>query len=428
MPSFRYEGWDSSGAEAAGRLEAKDANEAVRRLSAQGVRVRRVLAEASAPSPAPVPRIAPIPAPSHAPPRTPPTVSVPPSPAIRGSSNDRQRHFAFAMLADQLRAGISPAKAFESVAGRSGNQALAQAFREAGHAAARGSAPSGVLEANPSLFPPFAAGMVRAGEVGGFLPEACEAVSDQAEAAHSFRRMFWWGSLLVVQSVAAIPFVAALRTSLLGFWERAEAMGAQLNPAEIGEIFGSTLLWPVGPISIGLLALWILGARLLARPRSLMFRHRLALRWPVVGKRAQEESIATFSWVLARLSRAGLAPQRAWEGAAAAVPNAAMAERLREAYRLIGEGTAMAEAAARSGVFEDEYTATIANGELVGNLPDALERVARSAKRNFEASERTARVRIGCWFLLGAFALTAVSVGIFMFVWYREIPTRILGE
>ncbi|MBI3721996.1 MAG: type II secretion system F family protein, partial [Fimbriimonas ginsengisoli] len=210
MPHFKFKAFDNAGRDHEGTLEAADAREAAAHLVAQGLKVRLLQEAAPAPqfqlgpAPAqPAPKQRPTPqapavrpfrptpqAPSPQPPGpgapAPSTkASVASSPVIRTPrGSDKDRFFLFSQTAAALRAGINPAEFFSNMAPR-----VPPRFRGSmsalSAAAAEGTAISAVLAQYPNLYPSSVVGLVRAGEQGGFLPEACDTVARAAQRARA---------------------------------------------------------------------------------------------------------------------------------------------------------------------------------------------------------------------------------------------------
>lgn len=341
----------------------------------------------------------------------------------RGS--DKDRFFLFSQISKQLRAGVNPAQGFFSV-GRVSAGKFRNSLIAAGEGAESGIPISESFARFPDLYPAHVVALIRAGETGGFLPDAAEAVSKQAGDAASFKRFHWFVLPILVNALAAIPLVTVFMQSFVDGYKLYE-QDASLGP--FGAIWQSILKNLFGPLGLAALlvyvAFWI-GFWMSRSPRFRRKRHKLALSWPVFGPRTRNESIALFCWVLSRLSVAGISPQRAWELAVPCAPNEEMQARLHQAGIKMREGSRLSEAVFGSNLFHEDYAPVIATGEMTGDISGALQTLADASRGEFETSNAKARTRTG---QLGCFAvfLTGAVITILMaYFWYNRFFGAVL--
>lgn len=399
--TYRYEAVAADGSLASGTVQASSGEHAIRLITERGIRPNAVYdAQTGAPA------------------------------FYRTSaSSDKERFFVFSQLAQQVRAGIGPAQALAGLGSTVRDKPMAEALRHAGRVAAEGGPISAVLELYPDLFPASVPGMVRAGEQGGFLPDALQAISDQALLSHKFRRFFWFVWFCAANALLAIPFAFYLRSGLLKAWEVAEGGVAAAPGSPAGSIlatFASLLLWPTLPIVGALAAATLILRRLLSGRAWERRRHALGLRVKTFGARARHENLSVFSWTLANLGRAGIPPRNAWWLAANAVPNLAIRDRLVSMGSRMGEGAKLSEAAIDPGLFPPEYAPMLATGEAVGDVEGSLQRLAEMSRQEFETAQAYAKARSGCWGLLAVFVTMGIVLIVIAIVWYRELPARVL--
>lgn len=482
MPNYRYRGFDASGAEREGSVAAANAQEAAKLVASRGIRVRMVQEIRDAPGapasqgssspssqPGPTPKTASpsgsngnvqrpsrsgAPKPSMPPQR--PTASKPnpvsqpaPQPAGRVSpiqqranppagpvqinvpkaaarkpvrtaeGTDKDRMFLFSQFASALRAGISPADFLQNVALRT-RGLYKGSLEKMSEAAREGTPMSSVMELYPNLYPVHVIALTRAGEVGGFLPDAFETIAQQAEQAHKFKRWFVWIWMLVVMTLPSFPLVVVAGKAMLKTWTKTEETGGAGGKEEALRTFGDaalqTLKWPVGPISlaavVGVYLFWRLYLSRLSRP----LRHRIAISWPAFGPRARAENLAIFTWTMSQLTKAGLPHGTAWQLAAASAPNDAMASRLANVGQKMGGEQPLSSAMVMDrSLFPPEYSGVIGTAEFTGDVPGAMEQVSRLSRGEFESAQNVAKIRSGCWGLLGCAVSSAAVFGIFMY-------------
>ncbi|HRI43908.1 MAG TPA: type II secretion system F family protein [Fimbriimonadaceae bacterium] len=426
MPLFHYRGVDRQGQAIEGSLQASDLDQAAYLLRERGYRLSALEALGDlGPAPPPIHLAGPVtnallPAPTAQPSSSGPPIETKPA-------SDKDRFFVFAQISEQVRAGISPAEACQTVARHLQHEDLRQALVEMGKGAERGRSLSDTMARYPDLFPASAVGMVRAGEVGGFLPDALLEVSDQAGRAHKFKRSFWYVWLIGINAAISIPVVLLATRAMLATWRAVDSSGGTGSYGEaLRQSYLQKLIWPWGPFAVLAIGGTFYLRHLLSSRRFEATRHRLGLRWPVFGARARHESVTTFTQTLSRLSRSGLSPARSWALAADAVPNLEMREKLIETGRRMGDGSKLSDAAHQSGLFPQEYASILATGELIGDLPGALQRLADVSRGEYEAAQTYAKVRGGCWGLLGCAVTSGIILAILMYFWYHELLGAVL--
>jgi type II secretory pathway component PulF len=474
MPFFRYSATNGAGQILEGTIQANTPDEARLALARSGLNVRDIQSQgpvSPAPRPAnqqiilsnpqpPAPQ-APAPNPPTARPPTPrppaPRPRVQPGPpqplptpapsyghqpqvnqvgtaapkvvhTIPGT--DKDRFFLFAQLAAAMRAGINPALAFDQISTRS-KPYYTESLRALSAAATEGVDLAQVMERYPDLYPEHVVGMTRAGQIGGFLPDAFAQISDQAETAHKFKRWFFWIWFVFVNALLGIPGMIWATQAMVRSWELIDAKGGSGNFADAlrdtGKAYLQLLMWPNGPAFLLVCAVVYALYRTLGSRIARRFRHRIGLKFPVYGPRARHENLSRFSWSLSRLAMAGFAPARAWDVAADTVPNLEMRDMLKEVAGRLSGAERLSDVLHGSRLFPDEYAPVIATAEYTGDLGGALDGLSRSSKAEFEAAQNWAKARSGCWGALGCFLTSAIMFGILLYVWYYQLPAKILS-
>lgn len=425
MPFFRYSAKDRQGRELIGTIQAATQDEARYTLSQRGLVVTGFLDGASAtpqkqqvapaPTPAQISQAAPAPLPRH---RT-----------IVG--RDKDRFFLFAQLASALKAGINPAQAFDDVKNRSQHYYRASLI-DLHQAAVEGRDLAEVMESYPDLYPEHVSGMVRAGQMGGYLQEAFEEISTQAQVAHKYRRWFFWVFFVIANALVSIPGMIWAMQSLVQAWKNIDATGGEIGTDEalrlVGHGFVQQLIWPGGPTMLLVWVIYIGFSRTLGARFAKRFRHRIGLRVPPYGKRAKHENLTRFSWSMSRLSKAGFPPARSWQLAADTVPNLEMRDQLLEVAGKLSGAEKMSDIIHGSRLFPDEYSSMVATAEYTGNLPGIMDQLADHSRGEMLTAENYSKVRSGIWGCLGCFATSAAMLGIFWyFMYYVLTPTIVNG-
>jgi general secretion pathway protein F len=419
MPFYLYSAVDSGGKKLEGTIQAENPNHAMQLLTQRGFRAPRIISERL---PQGVPAAA-----------APVQINVPAAPKRQEyrtrKSTDRDLFFLFAQVSDQLRAGINPAQAF----GELSRMYKAKKFRDSlgmiADAASEGKSISGVLELWPDLYPEHVVGLVRAGEMGGFLPEAAATISEQAGSAYKFKRFHWWIWLIALNGLLSIPLVLLFRQWLITYYEETEKTGGQGDAYTLmAKVAWKFILWPYGPATLAtFIVLWLLRNAFSSRPARL-FRHRLGLSIPVLGGRARNESVTIFTWVLSRLARGGVPPNRSWELALASVPNLGMQERLENAGSLMNEGSRLSDVVFKSKIFPDEYAPAVATGELTGDVSGTLERLSQISRTEFEAGTVKSKAFTGSCGCTALLITTGIVTIVAVLAVYKDLYQKAAPE
>lgn len=338
--------------------------------------------------------------------------------------SDKDRFYLFSQFAKLLNAGVNPAKAFEEVARVTRIHHFRDSFLDLSRAATQGETLSATMARYPDLYPDHVVGMMRAGEAGGFMPEAFALLSQQAEDAYKFKRFHWFIWYLAPRALLAIPIALAVVDALVLAYKR----NSETQPVSFVSVLIELMIWPYGPMMLAIGAVMLVLRWWFSTHRMRHFRHRMGLKAPIYGPRARNESVAVFTWTLSRLSKAGLSPQRSWELATAAVPNLEMQERLRDAGARMHSGSRLSEVVFGSRIFPDEYAPILSTGELTGDIVGSLETLERASRNDFEESSKRAKwgsMRIGAVFAIVTSGIVVITL---IYGWYHKFYGAVLDD
>jgi type IV pilus assembly protein PilC len=339
---------------------------------------------------------------------------------------DKDRFFLFSQLAAAFRSGLNPVNVFSEVSQRS-RGIYHESLEALAKTAIEGGSLSRTMARYPDLYPEHVVGLTEAGQQGGFLPDAFEQISLQAQAAHKFKRWFFWIWFVFVNTLFLIPGMWWACRSLVASFDANWYGNGGATPS-VGSVFAKELLWPIGPAFILLcLACWALYAYFGSRVAK-RFRHKMGLRAPVYGKRAKHENLSIFSWSLARLSYAGLAPATAYRLAADTAPNLEMRDEFIALATRLSGAEKMSQIIGGSNLFPEEYAPLVATAEYTGDLPGAFQQLSEISRDEFKTAETYAKMRSGCWGMLAFFVVGGIAMAMLCYTWYRVIPDRVLKE
>lgn len=412
MLSYRYQYIDAHGREAEDVIQAVSEKDAYSLLAQKGVRNAMIMAAMA----------------THTPQVIQPQASTPVDIVKTRKGKDSGRHFLFSQVADQLYAGIPAPRVFDEIYRVTHeSNPFRESLREISAAATNGYPLADAMARYPYLYPPHVIGMVRAGEHGGFVPQAFAHLAEQAQSSHHFKRFHWFIWFIASQCLPAIPLMFLVRHALLDGWKRASADESRAGTAFL-DALRAGFIWPYGPIALLMGAILFLVNRWLSSLPMTRFRHEIGLKVPIYGPRARNECVASFVWAMSHLAKGGLSPQSAWKLAADCVPNIVMRDRLMEAGSRMHDGSRISEAIFASAIFPHDYAPTISTGELTGNIVGALETLEKASRNDFQVATGKARFRsmsLGCTFFL---IVSGFLVARFTYAWFNEFYPTILKD
>jgi type II secretory pathway component PulF len=354
VPLYRYEALDQAGTKVVGAMQVDNEHALAARLAQMGYRAtmvqvaQRNLTQAPAAAPAVT---ASVRSGSH--------LAAPDREVARML---HQLHLAF-------KAGMPAFLSITTVAGQTYHAALRQILTEMGHSVQNGGTLSEAMAHFPRVFLPGDVGMIRAGELGGFLPEALQALSARREeddnARGRLRLWVWFFHMNMVTLFFFLPVAWFLKDVFPSFDVKVGLAAAMRS-----------LVFLSLPLTMGYLALVFWLGRSRVSPGARRQWHALLLRLPLTGRLNRVRAKAAFTRSLAWLFHAGVSPATAWETASGAAPNLVLADQFRSAIPVI-QSTGRASAAIQvTGLMDPADAGMVATGEATGEIPQALNYLA----------------------------------------------------
>jgi general secretion pathway protein F/type IV pilus assembly protein PilC len=289
----------------------------------------------------------------------------------------------YRQLADLLKAGLPMLRAFTTLQKQNSDQRFAPILEELRLAITGGSELSEAMKRFPEVFQELEAGMVRAGERGGFLEDVLMRLAQFTERARELKGQVT-GALIypAVLVLAGIGVIIVMMTAVLpAFTQMLESMGTMPLPTRI--VMGvSTFLqksWPLVLLAVGAGVAGIVGwAR---SPAGRAAVDALKLRLPVLKTVMLQTATARFARTLGTLLGAGVQIGPALKIAADAVGNQVLAEEINAAAERVRQGEALATPLSRSRYFPPMLTEMVAIGEETGSLDKVLIEAAGGYER-----------------------------------------------
>lgn len=335
--------------------------------------------------------------------------------------------FLFTQLANYQSAGVNPVQAFNQMAGQSAPKQYRDSLAHAAQLAAEGIPFSDVMAMYPDLYPAGFVGMVRAGEQGGYQPDAYRQASRLADQA---RKMNIWAVVMFVMVVGNLlllwPCWMIIR-AIVGLWNSENANYDANGFHVLGHQLFHLWIWPFGPLGVLTVVLsyflpkWWLG-------RSNTYdRHLWALKLWSLKQRAVSESMQVFTWHLSQTSQAGLSPLKSFELSAAAIPNLVISQKFLEARRQTHEGTTLTQIMTGVPYINGDVVAMIQTGEMTGQVSEMMAQAAQMENQAFQQNNAIAGVKLGTWAIL--ISIISFGVGaIIMALSYAGILHSLLNQ
>jgi len=410
--AYRYQAIDRAGRFQTGMVQAANRLEAQRLLQAQGYLVQQLV---EVRDPVGAHGRAPLQgASSH---RTPLWESA--------SVNDRVLSLFFAQLASFLQAGYTPADAFHHLSRRVLDERLQAACRELAGAAQRGGRISEGMARLPRLFPGFTVGAIRAAEMGGYLPNAASQLAYYFEERWRRRLWFWLPRLLLINGILVVPLLAPASAAFMQGLQR-YSQSPSMNPVQaVLEAWGLLVLRYGVPFWLLVLLLWGVWWVVTRSAQLERWRSAAALVVPYLWGYSdwiRARALQMFVEHLGRLMNAAVMPGTAWELAASAVPNRAIAEGLLQVKLGYGDCPEPLDTAlARTGLFAPEEVSLLSTGVQTGDVVGMLGRLAQLYEARCEHAARLYRFSIMRFALLIVIlAIGANCIG--FYAPYSKIP------
>lgn len=368
MPVYRYSARSKSGERSEGSLEAPGRREALLQLDRLGV-VPVSLTEAAAADAAGKPRTA-----------------FSWRMILRRDGeprmNARERLMFTRELSDLLASGMTLGDALHALAHRG------EEPRPADRLVARlrddivqGRSLSEALSEQGRSFPPLYVSAIRAGEAAGSLTETLQRLSEHYERAAETRER-----IVTAMTYPSIVLSFGLLMMIL--------LSTFVIPrfAKIFDDFGGTLPLPTrlllatsqwltggrGLVLLGaLVAAGVLLGRWLRTEPGRVWWHRRQLSLPILRPIVTANAFAQFARTLGSLMRNGVPVLQALSIVEDTVGNRVISGEIRAARERVTDGATISGPLAASGVFPRMLTDMLAVGERTGDLPGALEHIAR---------------------------------------------------
>jgi len=307
--------------------------------------------------------------------------------------NDRDRLFFFQQLAALVKSGMTIYAALDNLGPRTQNASLSKVAREMADGARTGRRVSDVMERYPRIFEEHIVGLVRAGELGGFLEIVLSEIALNYEQNLALFKGSWLPKMMATQGLYALALAIPVFPDIL----YNASLDRGIMPGVIQYMIHEAILLP---LTFLLIQLCKLGWRRMQQPGLRRSRDAWVLRMPPYGDLHRQAALAAFIRMLRRLYHAGIGPAAAWEGAMHTAGNVVIRERLATSYEMMQRGVSLPDAFAATGLFNGNIEQLLMTGHVSGQVVESLdqiaeyyqERVDEAAEKSRKAMFRTGRV------------------------------------
>ncbi len=275
-----------------------------------------------------------------------------------------------------LHAGVDVRRVFESEANR-GSMLHRNKVTEIRDHVARGTSVSSAFKASNGYFPPLLCEMIEVGERTGRLEQIFIRLGDYYEQLLKLRRTFLMGIAWPMLELIGAILVIGLFILIIGMVSDEPPMTFFGLYGVRGAIIYFTL---VGLIA-GTIALTIVSAMRGWVNLDPVFS--LLMRLPFIGTGLQNAALSRLTWALAMATNSDLSAKRAVELAVRTTQSTYYMRFIDGMKNVIGRGKTIHEAFASTGVYPDEFLASVETGEIAGSLSETMMIVSR------EYEERT---------------------------------------
>ena len=292
----------------------------------------------------------------------------------------------FGQLSDLLHSGVPLLRALDVLRKQSSRAAVTTVLGEIHHDVEQGASLAEAMQRFPTVFGDMAISMIRAGSEGGFLEEALGRVAEFTETQDDLKKRTA-GALAypiflaivgaIVVSLLMIFFVPKFEPLFQNLRERGELPILTDVVLVISHLAQSWALLVVGVLA----GVVVLARQWLATEKGRLWRDRMMLSLPLVGKVFQSFAVARFCRVLGTLLHNGVPIIRSLEIAADAAGNRVLAAAILVAAKDISEGQRLAGPLGACGRFPSIVVEMISVAEEASTLETVLISIAESLEK-----------------------------------------------
>ncbi len=264
-----------------------------------------------------------------------------------------------------LTAGVDVRRVFETEANR-GSMLHRSKVMEVRDHVARGSSVAAAFHASNGYFPPLLCEMLEVGERTGRIEQIFLRLAEYYEQLVKLRRTFLLGIAWPMLELVGAILVIGLFILIIGmvsdeppmtFFGLYGVRGAIIYFSVIGVIVGS-----IGVTILGAVKGWI----------SLEPLFRLLMYVPFLGAGLKTVALSRLTWSLALATNSDLSAQRAVELAVRTTHSTYYTRFIDGMKNVLSRGRTMHEAFATTGIYPEDFMASLETGEISGSISETM--------------------------------------------------------
>lgn len=245
---------------------------------------------------------------------------------------------------------------------------------------AEGQTVAEAMRAANGYFPELALAVTEAGEQGGRMDRSLELLSRHYATLLRFRREMASRLAWPVMELTAAVFIIGALILIMGWVSETpiDWLGFGWSTMQYFWTYVALVILFFGGLAcliIGSLAGWFGD-----------YPMRIARRIPVLGKTIQIFALARFAWVLAAAFESGMNTMHGVGLAFQATQNHYYQQFEAQVKEDLQQGQPLTESLRETGAFPEDFLMHVENGELTGNLPESMNRVAEEYTEQAEHS------------------------------------------
>lgn len=300
-------------------------------------------------------------------------------PKFNSHANSKDLAVMTRQLATMVASGLPLVRGLTILASQTEKPKLAKALDDVRQGVQSGMTLSTAMERSPDTFPLMLTSMVRAGETGGFLDKALDAMAvnfeSEAKLKSTIKSSMAYPIAVLSMAVAGVTVMLIFVVPI--FQKMFENLGGQLPlPTQILVWLSPVAAWGAPIIVVGSIAFAGWWRR---HKTDLWIRKRfdpIKLKMPVFGPLMTKIAITRFARNLANMIGAGVPILRALTVIRETAGNYVLEEALTRIQESVRLGATVSQPMAQEAVFPIMVTQMIAVGEDTGALQSMLTKVA----------------------------------------------------
>jgi general secretion pathway protein F len=296
---------------------------------------------------------------------------------------------ALRQLATLISSGLPLVESLSGVIDQSEEPKLRKIFTQVRERVLEGNSLAQAMSAHPGVFSQIHVNMVRAGETGGALDIILKRLADFSERRLKLKKriesaMTYPIFLFLISSVILIFLMTFVMPKVVGIFK---GMKLALPWSTRVLIFVTYVIshywWLLGIGAVGLAGLI---AALVRTEKGSRAWDRIKMAFPLLGRLHRKAVIARFTRTLSILLKSGIPLVDALEISGPSMGNRILEDGIKEAAKLVGEGSDLATPLRQKGGFPPLVVQLVRAGEKSGELEEMLAKAAEVYEDDVEAT------------------------------------------